>query len=448
MKNRGVLHSIVSFIDRKIVFPITKVVLALSEKFSKSGKFVENWLSKSNTLLFISLIFAVVLYIAVDQKLITMNESSAEVLRDVPVVAEYNQESYVIDGLPEKVDITLIGGKSDLYFAKQSGTKNIVIDLSDLKPGTHKVQINYTQEFSSIKYSANPSAATIIIYQKESATKNITYDLLNQDKLDAKKVIDGVTLSTSEVIVKGAQYQLEKVAIVKALIDVSKLPSQDVGTQTIDNIDLIAYDEAGQIVDIEIVPETVSAEITIKSPSKEIPLKFVTKGNVAFGYAIKTIEASDTKVTVWGSSEAINELKFIEVEVNVSDIKSDQKYKLEINKPSGVRNMSISTVNVDVSLDVSADRELDNVGLIWRNLDLSKYKVQASSAKDTNVTIVLKGVASVINDIQSSDVTAYLDLSGYTEGEYEVEVQVEGNDTRVEYVAKTKKVKVKITKIG
>ena len=447
MKNKGVLRSIVSFIDRKIVFPITKVVLALSEKFSKSGKFVEHWLSKSNTLLFISLIFAIILYIAVDQKLITMNESSAEVLRDVPVVAEYNQESYVIDGLPEKVDITLIGGKSDLYFAKQSGTKNIVVDLSDLKPGTHKVQINYTQKFSSIKYSVNPSTATIIIYQKESATKNITYDLLNQDKLDAKKVIDGVTLSTSEVIVKGAEYQVAQVAIVKALIDVSKLPSQDVGTQTIDNINLIAYDENGQIVDVEIVPETVSAEITIKSPSKELPLKFVTKGNVAFGYAIKTIEASDTKVTVWGSSEAISDLKFIEVDVNVSDIKTDQRYKLEINKPSGVRNMSISTVNVDVTLDASADRELDNVGLIWRNLDLSKYKVQASSANDTNVTIILKGVASVINDIQPSDVTAYLDLSGYSEGEYEVEVQVEGNDTRVEYVAKTKKVKVKIIKI-
>lgn len=448
MKNKGFFRSFVTFIDRKIVFPITKLVLAISEKFSKSGKVIEHWLSKSNTLLFISLLFAIILYIAVDQRLITMNESSAEVLRDVPVIAEYNQESYVIEGLPDKVDITLIGGKSDLYFAKQSGTKNIVVDLSDLKPGTHKVQINYTKEFSSIDYSVNPSTATIIIHQKESATKNITYDLLNQDKLDVKKVIDGVTLSTSEVIVKGAEYQINKVAIVKALIDVSKLSTQDVGTQTIDNIKLIAYDEKGDIVDVEIVPEVVSAEIRIKSPSKELPLKFVTKGSVAFGYAIKTIEASDTKVTVWGSNEAINDLKFIEVDVNVSDLKANQKYKLEINKPSGVRAMSISTVNVDITLDTASDRELDNVGLIWRNLDLSKYKVQASSASDTNVTIILKGVSSVINSIQANDVTAYLDLSGYSEGEYEVDVQVEGNDTRVEYVAKTKKVKVKITKIG
>lgn len=448
MKKNNALKSIIRFIDRKIVFPITKAILAISDKFSKSGKYIENWLSKSNTLLFISLFFAVVLFIAVDQKKISMNESSAEVLRDVPVVAEYNRESYVIEGLPEKVDVTLIGGRSDLYFAKQSGTQNIVVDLSDLKIGTHKIQIDYTQDFSSIEYSVNPSMATIIIYQKESATKNITYDLLNQDKLDEKKVIDGVTLSTSEVIVKGPEYKLEKVAIVKALVDIEKLPTQDVGTQTISEVDLIAYDKEGNIVDVEIVPETISAEITIKSPSKDVPIKIVPKGDVAFGYAIKSIEASDTKVTVWGTSESLADLKYIEVEVNVSDIKTNQQYKLEVNKPSGVRFMSLSTITVNLTLDASADRELNNVGLIWKNLNESKYQVKASSEEDTNVTVILKGVSSVIEQINASDVTAYLDLAGYKEGEYEVEVKVEGTDNRVEYIAKTKKVKVKITKIN
>jgi len=380
--------------------------------------------------------------------MISMNESSAEVLRDVPVVAEYNQESYVIEGLPEKVDVTLIGGRSDLYFAKQSGTKNIVVDLSDLKIGTHKIQIDYAQDFSSIEYSVNPSTATIIVYQKESVTKNITYDLLNQDKLDNKKVIDNVTLSASEVIVKGPKYKLEQVAIVKALVNVEKLPTQDVGTQTINEVDLIAYDNEGNIIDVEIVPGTISAEVMIKSPSKDVPIKIVPKGNVAFGYAIKSIVASDTKVTVWGTSEALANLKYIEVPVNVSDIKTDQQYKLEVNKPSGVRSMSLSTITINLTLDTTSDRELSNVGLIWKNLDESKYKVQASSSEDTNVTVILKGVSSVIEQIQPSDVTAYLDLAGYKEGEYEVEVKVEGTDNRIEYVAKTKKVKVKITKLN
>ena len=447
MKKNNALRNIIKFIDRKIIFPITKLILAISYRFSKSSKVIENWLSKSNTLLFISLIFAVALFIAVDQRKISMRESSAEVLKDVPVIAEYNQESYVIEGLPDKVDVTLIGGKSDLYFAKQSGTQNIVVDLSDLKPGTHKVSINYTQDFRALEYSVNPSTATIIIYQKESATKNVTYDLINQNKLGEKKIVDNVTISASEVIVKGPEYKLNQVAIVKALINLEKLPTQEVGTQTIDNVPLVAYDENGEIVDVEIVPETLSAEVVIKSPSKEVPIKIVPKGTVAFGYTIKSIVASDSKITVWGSSEALADLKYIEVSVNVSDIKSDQQYKLEIAKPAGVRYMSISTITVNVTLDATSDRELSNVGLKYKNLNEDKYKVQASSSADTNVTVILKGVSSVIEQIKETDVTAYIDLSGYTEGEYEVEVKVEGNDSRVEYVAKTKKVKIKILKI-
>ncbi len=447
MKKNNALRNIIKFIDRKIIFPITKLILAISERFSKSSKVIENWLSKSNTLLFISLIFAVALFIAVDQRKISMRESSAEVLKDVPVIAEYNQESYAIEGLPDKVDVTLIGGKSDLYFAKQSGTQNIVVDLSDLKPGTHKVSINYTQDFRALEYSVNPSTATIIIYQKESATKNVTYDLINQNKLGEKKIVDNVTISASEVIVKGPEYKLNQVAIVKALINLEKLPTQEVGTQTIDNVPLVAYDENGEIVDVEIVPETLSAEVVIKSPSKEVPIKIVPKGTVAFGYAIKSIVASESKITVWGSSESLADLKYIEVSVNVSDIKSDQQYKLEIAKPTGVRYMSISTITVNVTLDATSDRELSNVGLKYKNLNEDKYKVQASSSEDTNVTVILKGVSSVIEQIKETDVTAYIDLSGYTEGEYEVEVKVEGNDSRVEYVAKTKKVKIKILKI-
>ena len=46
------------------------------------------------------------------------------------VNVEYNEERFVLEGVPEKVDITLIGSKADLYIAKQSQTKhNVKIDL-------------------------------------------------------------------------------------------------------------------------------------------------------------------------------------------------------------------------------------------------------------------------------------------------------------------------------
>ena len=39
-----------SFIDKKIVVPITKLVLFISSKFDKNGRKLENLLSRTNTL--------------------------------------------------------------------------------------------------------------------------------------------------------------------------------------------------------------------------------------------------------------------------------------------------------------------------------------------------------------------------------------------------------------
>ena len=94
-------------------------------------------------------------------------------LIDIIINVKYNEEQYVIEGLPEKVDVTLIGSKADLYIAKQSVNSGVMIDLTGLTPGTHKVNIAYEQGLSGIEYSVNPSIATVIIYKKVSDTRDI-----------------------------------------------------------------------------------------------------------------------------------------------------------------------------------------------------------------------------------------------------------------------------------
>lgn len=438
-------HAIGIFFDKKIIIPITKLILKITEKFDKSSRKVENWLSKTSTLLFISLIIAIITFIVIDQKKLFFSESSAEILKSQPVQVIMNEEAYVVEGLPEEVDITLIGRKADLYFAKQSPSHDVVVDLTGLKPGTHKVNIKYNQALASIDYNVNPSTATVIIYPKISETRTLTYDLLNQDSLDSKLVIDNVSISTDKVVIKGAEYQLKKVATVKALIDIKNLVKQEVGVITINDIALKAYDENGYVVDVEIVPEKINADITISSPSKELPIKVIPVGNVAFGKAISSINSSETSVTVYGDEETLNSLTYIPVEVDVNDLNSNKQYKMELEKPVGIKYMSVNNITINVGLDNSTSKDLAGIDIKYRNL-ADGYSVQGVSANDTSVTVTLKGVESVIKNITTDDVAAYLDLSGYGEGTHEVDVLVTGDDVKVEYVVKTKKVKVKITK--
>ena len=139
------------------------------------------------------------------------------------------------------------------------------------------------------------------------------------------------------------------------------------------------------------------------------------------------------------------ELKSVPVEVDVKDLKEDREYKLSLKKPVGVNAMSVNNVTVGITLGDSVDKEISGINIEYRNLN-DNYAVQGISQEDTMVSVIVKGVSTVINSIRTEDVVAYLDLKGYGEGEHEVAVEVDQTDSRVQYVPKTKKVKIRIVR--
>ena len=446
-KKPGIFKRIARFIDKKIIVPVTKLVMKVT-KFGGSNRSLETWLSRSNTLLFVSLFLAVLVFFLFDQKKMLFNDTSAEVLKDQKVEAIYNEEAYVVEGLPDKVDITLMGSRSDLFIAKQSTASKVTVDLTGLKPGTHKVNIEYMRPNDSVEYSVNPSVATVNVYPKVSESKTLTMDLLNQDSLDNKLVVDNVTPEVDKVVIKGTDDEsainsLKKVATVKALVDVSSLNNQEVGTVTLKDVPLKAYDSNGNSLDIEIVPSKIQVTASLSSPSKTVPIRVIPKGDVTFGQAISSITLNESNVTVYGQQSVLDELEYVPVEVDVDGLKENREYKLELEKPKGIKSMSVNNVTVQITLGVATDKDISNVNIDVRNLD-DRYSVQGLSQNDIQVTVNVKGVESVLNSLTADDITAYIDLEDYKPGEYEVEVQVEGTDSRVQYLSKTKKVKIRV----
>lgn len=430
--------------DKFIIMPITKLIVFITDKIDGKSKHLEAWLSKTNTLLFISLVLAITMFIVIDQKILVYSDNSAEILRNQNVNAIFNSESYVVEGLPSSVDITLIGSKADLYIAKQAPSGEVTVDLSSLKTGQHKVELKYNQASSSIEYKVNPSIATIYIYPKVSDTRTVTIDLLNQDSLDSKLIVDNIKIDTDKVVIKGADYQIKKAATVKALVDVTNIAKQEVGTYTLKDVELKAYDTDGNAVNVEVVPSTVEATVTITSPSKTVPLKIVPIGSVAFGQAISSITQSVNEVTVYGSAEALSSLQYIPIEISVDGIKDKTDYNVEIERPSGIKSMSANMVKTTVYLDTVSEKTIEGIKIDVRGLK-EGLSAQGLTANDTSVAVTIKGVSSVINEIEADDITAYIDLSGLDAGEHKgVNVQVSGTDVRVDYIAKTKTVDIAI----
>lgn len=446
MKKIG--KKIILFFDKWLITPITKLILLITDFVKDHGREIEKFINKKQTLIVLSLIFAFIVFVLVDQNSNTILNKSAEVLYNQPVIAEYNEEAYVIEGLPETVDITLIGRTSDLYLARQyTSSLSVSVDLRGLTPGSHKVKLNYTQGLKALKsidYKIDPSSANIVVYEKVSETRELDYDILHKDKLDNTLILDSVDLSRNDVIIKGASYKLKQVATVKALVDIDDINNPKVGTFTLKEIPLIAYDSDGKPVDVEIVPNSIDAQIKITSPSKEVALQIIPKGDLAFGKSIKEFTPSISKVTIYGDESVINSIESIPVEIDVTNLSSSKTFNVNIDKPSGVRSISSKTVSIKVTLDDVITKEFTNMGISVENLN-SNFKAYAINKEDREVTVVVKGSSNVVNNLDSKTIKVTVDLSSYTTpGEYDVDVKVTGDDLKLSYESKTKKVKIKI----
>lgn len=434
-------------IDVLLVTPLSKAVYYISDKLSNRNGNLEKFLNKPNTLIYVSLICAFAMFFAVDRKVINLVETEAIVLSNQPVVAEYNEEAYVVEGIPETADIVLMGRKSDLYLAEQLGDHKLSLDLTGLSAGTHKVNIKYNNPIKKLDYKIDPSRATIVIYPKVSASRTVTTDVLNKDKLGSTLVISSIKLDRDEVIIKSYKEKLEKVASVKALVDVNALNASSAGTYTLENVKLIAYDEKGtEIKDIEIVPGTITATVEISSPSKTVPVKIVPVGDVASGSAISSITSNVNNITLYGEEDVLKEISEIEVEIDVNGLSKDKTFQETIVKPTGVRSMSDTAVTIKVKMEGETSKEFKDIPIVFEHLDTNKYKPLAKNASDTKVDVVVKGVKSVLDKLDSKDIKAYVDLSDLEPGTYEVPVMVTGSDLKLSYSSRTTKIEVIIAR--
>ncbi len=443
---KNIFRPIIKFFDRCIITPITKFILFIGDCLKSNDKGIERVLNNRQALVIISLLFALLAFYAIDREGISLIDDNAEILTGIPVHAVYNKEAYVVEGLPEAVDVTLIGKKQNVYLAKQYPAERVNVDLSDLTPGTHKVTLNYKQNVSSVTYKVDPSTVTVVVYKKMSETREVTADIIHKDNLDTKMNIDSVTLNKDRVTIKGPEYKLSQVASVKALIDVNNLTNQKVGKQKLNDIQLVAYDSSGNIVDVEIVPDTLTAEVVISSPHKTVPVRVETEGELD-GKAIKSLSPSVKEVTLYGPQEVLDKIDYLPVSIDISGINSDKNYTVNLTNPTGIRDISIKTINVKLVVDEVISKDISGIKVNAIN-KCDNCDPQAFDEASYSITVIVRGSQSVIDSLDPSTIYATVDLSGLTPRNepYELPVKVGGEDSKLTYVARDPKVKILISK--
>lgn len=447
------IMAIYRIIDKIIVTPISRVIFSLKEYLKVHNIKLDYILNRPQFMIYVSFVLAVGIFVLIDRRVINLVESEAEVIPSVPVKVNYNEEAYVVEGIPEKVDIILMGRKSDIYLAKQLGTNTVILDLSEYeaRDSAYKVYLSYTKSIDSINYKLDPSYVSVTIKDKISVTKTINYDLVNEEYLNERLSVKDVELSNNEVVVKGSEDTLNKIASVKALIDLKNDSLKDAGTYEVSNITVVAYDAKGNIIkDVEIVPTTLTASITLDTYQKTVPIKVLTTGSLVTGKAIASIlinNANSHSVSIYGERETINNISSVPVTINVTGggSNSTKSYNVTISRPSGVRAISEKRASITVTFGDEKQKEIDITNVIAHRNLASNLTANIVGTSTSNVKAIVKGVQSVIDNVTSENINAYIDLDGYTTpGEYDIEVKIDNDDPKLNYVVAST-VRVKIT---
>ncbi len=440
---RKLFRALYNIVDKLIVIPISRFIYFLKKKLGKSRGLLDKLLNQPKFLIYLSLGLAIIVFLFIDTIAVNLIQSEAEVIRNVPVKVNYNDEAYVVEGVPSSVDITISGSKEHIYLAKQLGDHEVVLDLTEYtaSDSPYRVEFTYSKSIDSLTYNIDPGYVSVTISKKVSSLMSISYDLLNIDSLSPELSVKSVILDQSEVVVKGSEESLAKVASIKALVDLKDSKLSEAGTYDLTDVKLVAYDNSGIIIEnVEIVPKTVGATITLDSYSKSLPLQINTTGTLIAGKAIAAIQINEKdsySLEVFGEKDELELLDFVPVTIDIDDLGKDsvKTYNVSLTKPPGVRYMSEDTVTISVTFGDEKQKTID-IGNQIKPRGLSDG-LSANIVSNDDITVQAKGVTSVIDNIDIEDITAYVDLTGLDKGDHEVKVQIENNNPLITYVVST-----------
>ena len=230
----------------------------------------------------ISLILAIILYVAINfnigEVIFESPITSGVTIDNIPVTIISNQEVYEVSGIPTEVKAYVVGDLSDITLIRTQKAYSVVVDLSGLLEGTHEVSLSAKDFSSRVEVALQPSTAVVTIQKKISQHFDLEYDYINTDKMSQEYVLSDPVFNDTEIIIRASQDTLDQIGIVKALIDASGVSADFTQTAPI-----VAYDQNGNRMNVDIMPASVNVSVGVTSPNKTVNISVLPQGEIPKG---------------------------------------------------------------------------------------------------------------------------------------------------------------------
>lgn len=437
---------------------LAKRIASQSQRVARTYENIENsvirgvrWFSSAfDRVLFnrfsktIALVLALLMYVFINYNLgevvFQSTITAGGKIENIPVTVIANDEVYEITGLPTSVNALLVGDYADIQLVRTQRSYTVVADLTGLLEGTHEVTLTPKDFSERVDVVLQPSTAVVTIKKKISQQFNVGYDFVNTDKMNQEFELGVPTFDTTEVIIRAAQSTIEKIGNIKALINVTGVSSSF--TQ---EAPLVAYDQLGNKMNVDIIPSTINVSVAVTNPNKSVPVVIVPQGDIPNGKAIESIALDQQAVSLYASDEVLQTINSIQIPINVTTLTSDTVMVAEVNLPSGVRKSSVTRVSLSIKLANAITRTIAGLPIDYRN-NINGYNFTLVVPAEAYANVDLIGTKTNTDAVTADDISIYIDMKDVKLGTQTVNLYIVGTNNLVRYTLQKQTISINVTK--
>jgi YbbR domain-containing protein len=342
----------------------------------------------------------------------------------VPVEIIGQDPSLVINSkIPAEVEVTLRAPHS-IWGIIDADPKIVkaILDLSGLSSGEHTLDLQIQIDSRPVQIvSIAPHEITFMLEPLKTVTLNIDPSLSGETAVGYQ--VGDISLEPKEIVVAGAQSQVQKVARARVSVDLGGIRENIDQTLPVEILD-----ENGQKVEgITVSPEQVHVSLPVSQQGgyRDVAVKVLTVGRVASGYRLTDITVFPPVVTVYASNpDLVNQLPGVleTQELDLQNAKEDITTRITLNLPDGISIVGEQTVLIQVGISP-----------IQSSITLSSQKVEITGlgaglnaqVLPLTVDVILSGPLPTLDTLTREAVRVTVDLTNLVPGTHQVIPKVE-----------------------
>lgn len=346
-------------------------------------------------------------------------ENTTETIADIPVKAYYDTENLVVSGIPDMVEVTLEGPMPHVQSAKALKNFEVFVDITNAEIGNQKVTFEVSGLSDKLKATIKPSSITVAVQEK--VTTEFTVDAEFDNALIKEGYSAGQpVVKPNKVRITGAKDVVDRITYVKAALEGGDVLDSTVTKEA----HVQVLDKELNKLEVVVEPETVEVTIPIKSNTKTVPINIIEKGTAPEGLTIESIKLDVQEAVISGDENTLKETDNVRVEVDVSKITENTTLSLPVIISNGITKVNPELVEVKVVV-TKTEKTVSGVPITIKGLP-EQFEAVINDPANSLINLLVFGSGSTITDLGPDDFNIFVDLTGLTEGDHDVTIQVDG----------------------